>query len=107
MSKQLRFNFEDKEYILEYTRKSVEVMERAGFKASEFMDKPMTYLPMLFAGAFRAHHPSVKQEVIDRIFAKLKNKGELLNKLTDMYNDPIMALMEEPDEGNVEWTTSW
>ena len=107
--KQLRFEFDGKEYCLEFTRKSVEQMERSGFVASDINDKPMTVLPALFAGSFLAHHRFVKQDVIDKIFSKLTNKGELISKLAEMYNEPIVALVEEPEEneGNVEWTASW
>ena len=54
-------------YTLEYTRKSVEIMEKQGFVAEEVDRKPMTMLPALFAGAFIARHRFVKKEVIDRL----------------------------------------
>lgn len=109
MSKQLKFTYEGKEYVLEFTRRSVEQMERNGFVASDVRDKPMTTLPALFAGAFLANHRFVRQDVIDRIYAKLTNKQELIGKLAEMYNEPITALIDEPEEdaGNVEWTASW
>jgi hypothetical protein len=109
MSKQLKFTYNDKDYCLEYTRRSVETMERNGFKASDIQDKPMTTLPALFAGAFLANHRYIKQTVIDEIFAKLTNKSELIGKLAEMYNEPIMTLVDEPDEdeGNLNWTASW
>lgn len=109
MNKQLRFNYQDKEYCLEYTRKSVEQMEKSGFVASDIKDKPMTTLPALFAGAFLANHRFVKQEVIDDIYSKMTNKGDLIGKLAEMYNEPIMALVDEPEEaeGNLDWTPSW
>ena len=109
MSKQLRFTYGDKEYCLEYTRKSVEAMERKGFVASDINDKPMTTLPALFEGAFLANHRYIKKEVVDEIFSKMTNKTELIGKLAEMYNDPIMSLIDEPekDEGNLDWTASW
>ena len=109
MAKQLRFTYQDKEYCLEYTRKTVEMMEKNGFVASDVNDKPMTTLPTLFAGAFLANHRFVKQDIIDAIFAKMTNKGELISKLAEMYNEPIMTLIDEPDEneGNLNWTASW
>ena len=109
MNKQLRFTYQDKEYVLEYTRKSVEVMEKKGFVASDIESKPVTVLPALFAGAFLANHRFVKQEVIDEIYSKMTNKSELISKLAEMYNEPIMALVDEPEEsaGNVDWTASW
>ena len=109
MAKQLRFTYQDKQYCLEYTRKSVEMMEKNGFVASDIQNKPMTTLPALFAGAFLANHRFVKQDVIDAIFAKMTNKGDLIGKLAEMYNEPIMTLIDEPDEaeGNLDWTASW
>lgn len=109
MNMQMTFTYKDKEYVLTFTRRSVERMERNGFVASDIGDKPMTTLPALFAGAFLANHPFVKKELIDEIFAKLTNKQELIGKLAEMYNEPIAALVEEPEEneGNLNWTASW
>lgn len=109
MSKQLNFNFMGTDYCLEFTRRSVETMERQGFRAADITDKPMTTLPTLFAGAFIAHHPYVKRKVIDEIYSRLNNKQELIGKLAEMYNEPILALVDDPEEneGNVNWTATW
>ena len=109
MNKQLKFNHQGKEYCLEYTRKSVEQMEKNGFLVTNIQEKPMTTLPTLFAGAFLANHRFVKQDVIDEIYSKMTNKQELIGKLAEMYNEPIMALVDEPEEseGNLDWTASW
>ncbi len=109
MAKQLRFTYQNREYVLEFTRKSVEIMEKKGFVASDIETKPVTILPALFAGAFLANHRFEKQEVIDTIFSKMTNKQELIGKLAEMYNEPIMALVDEPtdSEGNLNWTASW
>ena len=109
MAKQLIFTFEDKEYTLEYTRRTVAEMEKKGFIASDITDKPMTTLPALFAGAFLAHHRFVKEDVINNIYTKLTKKEDLIGKLAEMYNEPILALVEEPEEdkGNVNWTATW
>ena len=109
MSKQLVFTVEGKEYTLEFTRRTVQEMERKGFIASDITDKPMTTLPALFAGAFLANHRFVKPEVIENIYNKLTKKQELIGKLAEMYNEPILALVEEPaeDKGIVDWTATW
>ena len=109
MSKQLNFEYKGVAYTLEYTRKTVEQMEKTGFVAEEIQSKPMTTLPKLFAGAFLAHHRFVKGEVIDEIYSKMTNKGDLIAKLAEMYNEPIMALIDEPAESseNLTWTQSW
>lgn len=109
MAKQIIVSHEGKDYTLEFTRRTVQQMEAEGFVAQDVDVKPMTILPSLFAGAFKAHHKWVKRDVIDAIFDALPNKDELINKLAEMYNEPIMTLMDEPKEsaGNAEWAASW
>ena len=109
MAKQLTFTYEDRDYTLEFTRRTVAEMERKGFIASDITEKPMTTLPALFAGAFLAHHRFVKQDVINDIYSKLTHKEELIGKLAERYNEPILSLVEEPekDEGNLDWTATW
>ena len=111
MAKTICFNYDGKDYTLEYTRASVRAMENRGFKPNDLIEKPMNTLPELFAGAFLANHRFTKREVIDDIYAAMGNKEELVNKLAEMYNDPISALMAEPDndggEKNVKWDANW
>ena len=109
MAKQIIFTYDGKDYTLEYTRRTIKQMEDEGFVARNIDDKPMTLLPALFAGAFKAHHRFVKQDVIDEIYAHMPNKDKLIEKLAEMYNEPIISLMEEPEDTakNVDWMASW
>mgnify|MGYP003243804533 FL=1 len=109
MAKQLNFTYDGKEYTLEFTRRTVAEMEKKGFIASDITEKPMTTLPALFAGAFLAHHRFVKEDIINDIYSKLTKKEDLIGKLAEMYNEPILALVEEPEkaEGNLDWTATW
>lgn len=109
MAKQLNFTYDGKDYTLEFTRRTVAEMEKKGFTASDITEKPMTTLPALFAGAFLAHHRFVKEDVINDIYSKLTKKEDLIGKLAEMYNEPILALVEEPEkaEGNLDWTATW
>ena len=108
MAKQLHFTYDGKDYTLEFTRRTVAEMEKKGFIASDITEKPMT-LPALFAGAFLAHHRFVKSDIIDNIYSKLTKKEDLIGKLAEMYNEPILTLVEEPEEaeGNLDWTATW
>lgn len=109
MAKQLTFTYDGKDYTLEFTRRTVAEMEKKGFIASDITDKPMTTLPALFAGTFLAHHRFVKEDIINDIYSKLTKKEDLIGKLAEMYNEPILALVEEPEkaEGNLDWTATW
>ena len=109
MAKQITFTFDGKDYTLEFTRKSIEHMEKKGFVASELIDKPVSMLPELFAGAFIAHHKFEKRDVIDKIFSKFTNKEDLVSRLSEMYQEPIESMFDEPAEaeGNVKWGVTW
>lgn len=107
MAKTIKFSFEGNDYTLEFTRNTIRTMESQGFTLSQVSDKPISVLPALFRGAFLAHHKFIKAEVVDKIFAKMTDREKLFETLADMYNEPIVALMNEPaaDEGNISWTT--
>ena len=111
MGKQISFEYKDKEYTLEYTRESVKQMEREGFVASDIVNKPMLTLPKLFAGAFKAHHKfDTKQKLIDEIFELFTNKQALIEKLAEMYAEPMETLMDDDniDAGNaIAWDASF
>ena len=110
MAKQINFEYNGKEYTLEYTRESVKQMEREGFVVSDIIDKPMLTLPKLFAGAFKAHHKfDAKQKQIDEIFELFKNKQALAEKLAEMYAEPMETLMDDDNNaGNaIAWDASF
>jgi len=107
MNKTLTVTYNDKTYTLEYTRKTIAMMENRGFLASQLTDKPMTLLPQLFAGAFLKNHKFTKQEDIDAIFAALPRKEDLIGKLVEMYNEPILTLVDDSENsGNADWTVN-
>lgn len=98
------------EYTLEYSRKTVQEMEKQGFIAQELLDKPMTYLPQLFRGAFKKNHRHVQPNVCDRLYDAISNKEDFVPLLVEMYQEPISAMMasvDEETEGNVTWGKNW
>lgn len=110
MAKQLNFEYKGKEYTLEFTRETVKQMEREGFVSNDIVAKPMLTLPKLFAGAFKAHHRYEKQKIIDEMFECFTNKIGLIEKLAEMYNDPIETLMDDEaiNEGNaIAWDANF
>lgn len=120
----LEFMYDGKQYVLEYTRRTVKEMEKKGLKINELLEKPVTYLPELFAGAFKAHHRNILPETIEEIFQSMPNKMPNMEKYKDldkddesyheryredfknslvgvliaMYNTTLDTLMKEPDE---------
>lgn len=108
MAKTINFSYDGIDYELEYTRKTISVMEKQGFNFNELTDKPMTTLPRLFAGAFLAHHKYLKAEQIDKLYDLIAQKEDLLIKLHEMYKEAMDTLFDDPgDEKNVKWEANW
>lgn len=108
-AKQLFLTHEGKRYTLEYNRNSIRQMERQGFKINESDGMPMSTVMSLFNGAFIMHHRNIDPKTLDDLYDTVPNKETFLAKLSEMYSEPMLALMSEPEdnEGNTTWEASW
>lgn len=105
MAKTIKFTYDGMDYVLEFTRATVQQMENEGFLIDDVDKKPMTMIPELFAGAFRANHRFTKKDTINEIYAAMPNKEKLLQTLGEMYYEPMQSLIDEPKDSskNVKW----
>lgn len=112
MGKQLKLETKaGRVYILEYTRRTVQIMGNSGFNINKMDENPMLILD-LFAGAFLSKHRNTPRAEIEDLYDALprNSRGKLIEKLSEMYSQPILALMgdegetPEGDEGNATWT---
>lgn len=107
MATKITFEADGSKYTLEYSKKTVKSLESRGFNIRDVQSKPMTYLPMLFEGAFALHHPKMNADEIQKIFGRMNDRQALFEALVEMYNAPIEGLFEDPDEETknvVSWT---
>ena len=104
MTEKIKFKYGGKEYVLEFTRQSVEEMESRGFVVEGVLTKPLTVLPNLFAGAFIANHRFTKRKVINEIFNHIDDKGGLLDALAEMYSLVIDEFTDELEKKNKNLT---
>ena len=104
MNTKIKLTHNGQEYILEYDRISVKLLESSGFVLDEFLEKPMSNIELAFAGAFMKNHKKTPQATIDELYNGCKNKTELVTTLSKMIRETYDALLEDgSDEGNVEW----
>ncbi|MBS5016342.1 MAG: DUF5055 domain-containing protein [Acutalibacteraceae bacterium] len=108
MATTINLTYKGTPYTLEFTRRSVKMLEESGFVLADASRKPLSVLSELFAGAFKAHHPFVKKDTVEDILLHVKDKDKLYDKLAEMYCEPMEYLMKDPedDEGNVDWEAS-
>ena len=93
-------------YTLEYSRRTIERMERNGFVISTITDFPFTAIPAMFHGAFLKNHPGMTRDQTDKILYDIGATERLLNKLAALYNEPMKALFSTNDEGESETKNS-
>ena len=108
-NKKLSFEYEGTRYTLSFNKRTVRLLSQNGFKTEMIQEQPAIGIPMLFKGAFLAENHWVKDDVKDKIYNSLVNKSELINKLLEMYIDPINALFDEPEDDakKVTWEVNF
>lgn len=110
MEKTINFNYKGKDYTLEFNRESVKAIERAGFRIEDLANKPVTAIELLFYGAFKMHHPTVKMAKTVEIYKTLNHKKELVDKLVEIYGYVLDAMSgsedEDSDAGNANWSAT-
>lgn len=106
MNTKINLTYKDVPYCLEYDRMGVKTLEANGFSVEEFLKKPLSNVELVFAGAFIKNHRKIKQDLVDEIFSKCRDKDKLITTLTTMIEETYDALLDEPtegDEGNATW----
>lgn len=100
----IRFDYAGRHYELGYTRESVKQIEAQGFVLEEIGTKPQTMIPLLFYGAFFAHHRGIKRKLVDEIWEQIKGQ-EILAALVELYSETIADLMgtEVTDPNRIVW----
>ena len=108
-AKQLVLTHKGKRYTLEYNRNSIRQMERQGFKINYSEGMPMSTVTALFNGAFLMHHRNIDPNTLDALYDTVPNKESFIQKLSEMYSEPMLALVSDPEdnEGNTTWEASW
>lgn len=103
---QINFDYNGKHYCLEYNREAVKRMEASGFKPGESGTTPLIELDMLWAGSFYKNHRNTSSRIIEELLDKMKNKDKLLEALRTMVSETYNSLVDEDNEGNLDWTAT-
>jgi hypothetical protein len=100
----IKYNYKNRDYILEFSRRTASIIERNGFRYSDVGNQPNTMIPLLVQGAFMKNHSNLKPGKIDEIFDSIKGKNAFITKLVELYLETVNTLAgDEDDEGNVNW----
>ena len=108
MAKQIILHDEKgNEYILEFSRNTVERMQRSGF----VLDTDRLYMcgKDLITGAFQMHHRGMSWDKISEVWMRQNKRDALLAELAKMFNAPMLDLIgvdeqNSEQEENPTWT---
>lgn len=106
MNKKIEFTYKGKDYVLEYNRNAIRLMESQGFNADKFTEQPITMVELAFEGAFVKNHAKTTRAEVEEIYSLFKNKRELINQLIVMIQETYSTLFddnEEDDSKNIDW----
>ena len=107
MSKQVSFEFEKKQYTLEYTLRTAGQANEDGFILDQLSDKPALMIPKLVYWAFVRHHRGITRKQTETIYEWIRDKNGFVTALAEMYAEAVNALVDDEDEaGNANWTVS-
>lgn len=104
--KKVTITADGNKYTLMFNRKTAAMYNDMGYTANDLRVKPLAAVPVFIWCAFKANHPTIKQNKTEDIWDKLsrKSKNDVLNALVDMYADTYTYLMGdengEDNEGN-------
>lgn len=107
MSKTITFEYNNNNYTLEFTRKTVSQVEKMGFDYNTIYTKPVTAITILFRGAFLAHHATIPMEQIEKILEDF-DKEALLDTLAEMYIETVNTLFdkEKNSKNSIKWSAT-
>lgn len=104
----------EKEYTLEYNRKSAKAALRDGFDPDMMTEgnevEAMLMIPILFNHAFDMHHSEVEEKEKDAIYEMIPNKLDMIGALAELFADPIDKLTADPKGAkskNFKWKKTW
>lgn len=106
MSKQISFEYEKRNYVLEYTLRTAGQANDDGFILDQLGDKPALMIPKLVYWSFVRHQKGITKKQTDEIYTWIKDKNGFITALAEMYAEAVNALVDEDEEGNANWTLS-
>lgn len=108
--KPIRIKFTDKEYVLEFNRKTVIFTNEMGFARTQLHDNLEKMLPILLFGAFQWHHRN-EVRTVEKAEEIIANAGgftdKILDRLIELYNQPINGMILSDEEAEEAAKTRW
>ena len=101
----IKLEYNNKEYLLEFNRRTIVAMEVEGLigKNSEELQKknPIEFLYKFIGYAFRKNHPELSQKEIDEIIDNIGDLQAFATEIGKILQASISTV--EGNQGNAKW----
>ena len=91
-------SIKDKDYTIQVNRDSIVWLENGGFKVSDFEDKPLVTIELLWAAGFIMNHPEVNPSLALKLMDSYKEEGgdvsEVARFVLEEYTSFMNALSD-------------
>ena len=88
----------DKEYTLCLTREAVKEMENQGFNIQAFMQKPVTYMDILWLGGFYTNHRNINKTKALNLQDQYKKEGGDVNEVIEFLASEYSKFVNAPTD---------
>lgn len=88
--KKFGFEYQGKEYYLEFDRKAFVLANKAGFNIDAIMDYPVLQLEIIFRVGLQKHHPNTSERIVNELldtFVSEYDLQELFNFVIEEYQN--------------------
>lgn len=108
MSKQITVRYNDKSYILTFTKRTFEDAINAGVSFEKIRENPMM-LEKIFYWALQAKagFTKIDPSLARKIYEAQNPKSKLLPALLELWNDVPNGLMEDDPQGETTWEANF
>lgn len=86
----------EKEYTLCLTRESVKDIESKGFNIQNFIDRPLTFMDILWYGGFVAKHTDVNPSLAVKLLETYQEEGGDVNEVIEFLANEYSNFVNAP-----------
>lgn len=107
MSKKIMLTYDGREYVLMFTKRTLEDACNMGITPDHLSQNPMKVV-RLFHQAFMAMQPKTTFNKAQEIYFSQNKKEKLIEALIMLWNDVTDGIVEDADDtGNVAWAVNF
>lgn len=88
----------EKEYTLCLTREAIKELEARSFNIQNFIDKPLTYMDILWYGGFIANHKDVNPNLAVKLLETYQDEGGNVNEVVEFLANEYSNFVNAPTD---------